>query len=640
MELGCARNTGHHFLVLVDISPPDIIRIANTTHMSWITIIGSMSAACCLTLAVVPLLVWLRNRDAWGSLFFSICAAAAAVMAALDLLMLRAQTPAEFGELLRWLHLPVWVMVVSAAWFYRFYSGTVRTWLLWAVCGARTLSLILNFLLSPNLNFREITALRQVPLLGEMVSVPVGVVSPWTLVGQASLLLLLVYFVDAFVTARRNNPQGRPLLAMGAALIFASLVAGTMSFVALWFHVPLPYAIGVVFLSVILVMAYGLSGDLIRASHDSRRLRDTEERMSLAIGAADIAMWEWDIVKDEFWTSERCRTRLVLPDSERLDHKRFLQLLHPEDREHVSQALAACISGDGNYNGEHRVALPGGEVRWITATGRVEYDAARKPLRIRGVSVDVTRLKQAELQIQQQRDELRSVSRKAMLGEFSALLAHELNQPLGAIMCNAEVAQHHLSRDPANLPEVRKILADILAADRQATEIVRGLRLLYRRGNAHTQTLDLNAVARDLLKLLRRDMAKWNVDLSTELARELPAVNGDPVQLQQVLLNLVTNACHAMADAEPKSRKLFVHTGASPEGVRVTVTDRGRGIPPETLPRIFDSFYTTRTEGMGLGLTVCRTIIEAHHGRLWAENNSDGGASFHFMLPALETSDT
>ena len=606
--------------------------------MSWITIIASMCAACGLMLAVVTLLMWLRTPDDWGSLLFSISATAAAVMIAIDLLMLHAHTPAEFGELLRWLHVPVWAIIVSAAWFYRFYSGTARTWLLWTVCGARTLALVLNFLLSPNLNFREITALRQVPLLGETVSVPVGVVSPWTLVGQGSLLLLLVYFVDASVTARRKNSQQRQSLAIGVALTFAALVAVTSSFVVLWFHLSVPYAIGVVSLSVVLVMAYGLSRDLLWASHVSRRLRETEARMSLAIVAADIAMWEWDIVKDEFWTSERCRTRLVMPNSERLDHKRFLQLLHPEDREHVSQALAACISGDGNYSGEHRVALPSGEIRWITATGRVEYDAARKPLRVRGVSVDVTRLKQAELQVQQQRKELDRVSRQATLGEFSALLAHELNQPLGAIMCNVEVAQHHLSRHPADLVEVGKILADVLAADRRAAEIIRGLQLLYRQGDVHIQPLDLNAVVRDLMKLLRQDMVNWNVDLSTELAQKLPRINGDPVQLQQVLLNLVSNACHAMADAEPKGRKLFVGTSAWPEGVRVTVADRGRGIPPETLPRVFDSGYTTRPEGMGLGLTVCRAIINGHRGRLWAENNPDGGASFHFMLPTVETS--
>jgi signal transduction histidine kinase len=224
----------------------------------------------------------------------------------------------------------------------------------------------------------------------------------------------------------------------------------------------------------------------------------------------------------------------------------------------------------------------------------------------------------------------------ALLGEFSALIAHELSQPLSAILSNTGAVQHHLSHHSPDLEEVQKILADIVAADYRASEILRGLRLLYHRGSVHMRPLDLSIVVRDLLKLLQHDMTKWEVELITELASELPAVEGDPVQLQEVLLNLVTNACNAMADAEPKGRKLFVRTITAPEGVRVTVTDRGRGIPTETLPRIFDSFYTTRPQGMGLGLTVCRAIIDAHHGRLWAENNPEGGASFHFMLPALE----
>lgn len=266
----------------------------------------------------------------------------------------------------------------------------------------------------------------------------------------------------------------------------------------------------------------------------------------------------------------------------------------------------------------------------ITERLRIE-DALRE-------SKALVALKQAELQLQQQRDELTRVSRLAMLGEFSASLAHELNQPLSAIMCNVGAAQYQLSRNPPDLEDVQKTLEEIVAADHRATEIIRGLRLLYRRGSVHMQSLDLSALVRDLVKLLQHDITKWNVDVSTELASELPAVKGDTVQLQQVLLNLVTNACHAMADADPKCRKLFVRTSASHEGVRVTVADRGRGIFPESLPRIFDPFYSTRPDGMGLGLTVCRAIIESHHGRLWAENNHDGGASFHFMLPAMEGS--
>jgi C4-dicarboxylate-specific signal transduction histidine kinase len=422
---------------------------------------------------------------------------------------------------------------------------------------------------------------------------------------------------------------------MGSTLAIGLAVSVTGAVLTLWFHAPLPYLVGLLFVAIVLIMAYELSGDLQRSAQLSRELHESRERMSLAVAAADIAMWEWDIVKDEFWTSDNCRTRLVMPNSERLDSKRFLQLLHPEDREHVTQALAASINGDGNYSGEHRVLLPNGEVKWIAATGRTEYDASHKPVRVRGMSMEVTRLKEAELKIRHQRKELARLSRAALLGELSASLAHELNQPLGAILANAQTAQLHLSRDPADLHQMQEILSDIVTADERAVEIMRRLRLLFQQGKVRMQQLDLNELIREVLKMVRSDIANRQVSVNTELA-DLPASHGDRVQLQQVLLNLIFNACDAMTGINPESRKLVVRTRVSPdEGICVTIADRGCGIPPENLARIFDPFYTSKPNSMGFGLSVCRSIISAHRGKVWAENNTDGGASFHFMLPGM-----
>jgi len=293
-----------------------------------------------------------------------------------------------------------------------------------------------------------------------------------------------------------------------------------------------------------------------------------------------------------------------------------------------------AISGDGNYEGEHRILLPNGEVRWISSAGRVEFDEAHKPVRMRGISLDVTRLRQAELQIQHQREELTYLSRVAMLGEFSGSIAHELNQPLAAILYNTQAASHFLAQNPPDLSELREILDDILADDQRASEIIERLRQLYGRGVMEFQTLDLNKLVRDVLKLVRSDLLNRRVDLHTELARNLPPVSGDPIQLQQVLINLITNACNSMAGICLGNRRLTVRTAVDPsEGVHATISDCGEGIPPDKLARVFEAFYTTTPRGMGLGLALCRTIINAHSGRLWAENNPDDGASFHFVLP-------
>jgi two-component system sensor kinase FixL len=180
----------------------------------------------------------------------------------------------------------------------------------------------------------------------------------------------------------------------------------------------------------------------------------------------------------------------------------------------------------------------------------------------------------------------------------------------------------------------REILRDIAADDRRASEIIQRLRQLFQRGEIQRQQINVNELVRHVLHLAHRGLVSKDVDLHTALAQELPLISGDSVPLQQLLLNLITNACNAMSDVGAPGRRLIVRTSfALGEGVRVTVSDSGHGIPDDNLERIFEPFFTTRPEGMGLGLTVCRTIISVHGGRLWAENNPDRGASFHFILP-------
>ena len=229
------------------------------------------------------------------------------------------------------------------------------------------------------------------------------------------------------------------------------------------------------------------------------------------------------------------------------------------------------------------------------------------------------------------------LSRVTTLGELSGSLAHELNLPLSAILCNAQAAQRLLAHGDADLSEVREILSDIVSEDKHAGEVIRRLSLWLKKGEVQQQSLCINEVAQDVLKLIRSDLVNQNVTVDVDLAQNLPAVIGDPVQLQQVLLNLVVNACDAMTDCDTPERRLLVRTGMEngngTSAVTVSVTDRGVSIPEEKMEQIFEPFFTTKANGMGLGLSVCRTIIAAHRGKLWATNNPDCGATFHFSVP-------
>jgi signal transduction histidine kinase len=365
-----------------------------------------------------------------------------------------------------------------------------------------------------------------------------------------------------------------------------------------------------------------------------RSLQESRERISLAAIAADLGLWEWDIARHAIWLTSPSRPHSEFGQPTRMDFDEFIRSLHPDDRADVTRALAQCVEGGADYESEYRVLLPDGQIRWVATVGRIDVDAEGKPIRLRGVSRDTTRSRQVELQVQQQRAELAHLSRIAVFGELSGSLAHELNQPLAAILTNARAAQRLLAQGRPDLTEFREILDDIVGDDRRAAEIIQRLRQLFRRGDIQPQPIGVNELVRAVLKIAQRELTGNDVELRTKLADNLPLIGGDPVQLQQVLLNLIANACHAMSDVERPARRLAVRTGRSADAnVCVTVSDCGRGIPRDDLTRIFDPFFTTRPEGMGLGLTVCRTIINAHRGKLWAENNADRGASFHFTLP-------
>ena len=248
-------------------------------------------------------------------------------------------------------------------------------------------------------------------------------------------------------------------------------------------------------------------------------------------------------------------------------------------------------------------------------------------------STDITERKRAELEAQRSRQELAHFTRVSTMGELTASLAHELNQPLTGILTNAQAARRLLERARPDLKELRAILHDIIEDDRRASEVIQRLRDLLRKGESEVSRLDLNALIRDVLKLLGSDTVIRNVSVALDLESSAPVVTGDRVQLEQVLLNLLLNAMEAMAERLGGDRTVVVRTrNADGSCVQASVEDGGPGLRPGTLETVFEPFYTTKSSGMGMGLAIARSIIEAHGGTIWAENSSRG-ATFHFRLP-------
>ena len=235
---------------------------------------------------------------------------------------------------------------------------------------------------------------------------------------------------------------------------------------------------------------------------------------------------------------------------------------------------------------------------------------------------------------------LAHVSRVALLGELTASIAHEINQPLGAILINADAAELLLESESPPLDEVRKILTDIRDDDLRASAIIRHIRLLMRKQVIRMESLDANEVAQEAVRLVEGEARRRNVTLRTELIAAPAAIAGDRVHLQQVLMNLLLNGMEAMAETPETARHLLVRTAINEERrVEISISDSGQGVPREKLPQLFESFFTTKENGMGLGLAIARSIIDAHEGRIFAENNSDVGAPFRFNLPVRQLPD-
>lgn len=364
-----------------------------------------------------------------------------------------------------------------------------------------------------------------------------------------------------------------------------------------------------------------------------KRLRASEERLSLATASARIGVWSWNIPSERVEASTDCKQMFGWTAGDSVTYTMFLDRLHAGDRDSVQRAVDSAVRNQMTYDTEYRIVLPDGTIRWIAARGCAQYQngQARDML---GVVLDITDRKRAEAEAQRQRAELAHVARVSTMGELAASVAHELNQPLGAILSNAEAAELFLNQNPPALNELRDILVDIRKDDERASEVIRRMRALLQKREMELRPLDLNSVVEDVFRVVSGDATLRKTTLAAELSPRLPPVRGDRIHLQQVLLNLTMNAMEAMAKEPPEKRRLAVRTSVTSEGAaEVSVTDSGPGLDPANLSHLFEPFFTTKPNGMGMGLSISRRIVEAHHGRICAENSPAGGATFRFILP-------
>jgi len=368
-------------------------------------------------------------------------------------------------------------------------------------------------------------------------------------------------------------------------------------------------------------------------------LRRSEGYLAEAQRLTGTGSWAWNVAsrRSVYWSQENYRLFGFDPEGGIPSDEAFYQRVHPEDLDRVRREVFLERPEEGShFDVVFRIVLPGGEIKYIRSTGHPVRNLSGDLLEYVGTSIDVTERKRSEQALEalrQAQADLAHVSRVTTMGELTASLAHEVNQPIAAASTNANTCLRWLAGDTPNIEEARAAAMRIVKDAKRAGEIISRVRQLFKKGTSQREFVDVNEIIREMVVLLRGETIRYNISVGTDLAADLPQVMADRVQLQQVLMNLMINGIEAIKDAGGTHELAIRSQRTEIEEVVVSVTDSGVGLPSQQTEQIFNAFFTTKPHGTGMGLRISHSIIESHGGRLWAANNSPRGASFCFSLP-------
>jgi PAS domain S-box-containing protein len=383
------------------------------------------------------------------------------------------------------------------------------------------------------------------------------------------------------------------------------------------------------------------ANEKLRREIEARRQTE-RELMQAELRYRTVAQFTYDW---EYWETPDSCLEYCSPSCERItgytaqeftaDPQLLQKIVHPDDIGLWRKYRAESLATTEPRAVEFRICKKNGAVRWLEHAWQPVLGSEGVFLGIRASSRDITDRREAELNNQQLHQELAHVTRAATVGQLAASLAHELNQPLTAIRCNAQSASHFLGAEPPNLTEMKEVLADIAGDTERASGIIRRLRALFQKQTAEKGVLQLNEIILETLELLRSELVMKRTAATAHLDPALPHILGNRIELQQVVLNLAVNALEAMSETEPGERQIQIFSACKDgDKIEISICDTGPGIRVEPISRLFEPFFTTKATGMGMGLAICQSIVESHEGTLQAHNNPDRGATFLITLPA------
>jgi PAS domain S-box-containing protein len=382
----------------------------------------------------------------------------------------------------------------------------------------------------------------------------------------------------------------------------------------------------------------GAITDITERNRAEVALRQTEAYLEEAQRLTHTGSWAWNIARREnvHWSQEQYRLFGLDPESDSPSFEKAFQRIHPEDQAIFNQIVEGAIREKSDFEVDFRIVLPDGSTKYTRSIGHPVFGASGELVEFVGTGMDLTERRQAEKErerLRQVQGDLAHINRASTMGELTASLAHEINQPISAAATDARTCLRWLARDQPDIGEARESAARMVNAVTRASDIISRLRQLFKKGAPQTSLVDVSEVIQEMVVLLRSEASRHSVSILTELSEDLPRVMADRVQLQQVFMNLMLNGIEAMQDTESRGQLTIRSLKAEGGQLLIAVSDTGMGLPRDRADQIFNTFFSTKAQGTGMGLSISRSIIESHGGRLWATSNSERGATFNFTLP-------
>jgi PAS domain S-box-containing protein len=385
----------------------------------------------------------------------------------------------------------------------------------------------------------------------------------------------------------------------------------------------------------------GAITDITERKRAETALRQTEAYLEEAQKLSHTGSWAWNVARREnvHWSQEQYRLFGLDPKTDSSSFEKAFQRIHPEDQATFNRVIERAIRERSDFEVDYRTVLPDGATKYLRSVGHPVFSASGELVEFVGTGIDITERRQAEKErerLRQVQADLAHINRATTMGELTASLAHEINQPITAAATDARTCLRWLAREQPDIGEARESAARMVNAVTRAADIIGRLRQLFKKGAPQTSLVDVSEVIQEMVVLLRSEASRHSVSILTELSEGLPRVVADRVQLQQVLMNLMLNGIEAMQDTKSGGQLTIRSLRGEGGQSLISVSDTGKGLPPDQADQIFNAFFSTKAQGTGMGLSISRSIIESHGGRLWATSNSGRGATFSFTLPSSE----